>query len=96
MYAIEYRKPKTLAEAAQALAQSGGKALAGGQSLVAAMKLRLAQPSVLVDIGLAMGPVIASIHEKRSQMRMEIMEQGDLAEEPSLGRRRLRDAVPPS
>ena len=52
--------------------------------------------AVLVDIGLAMGPVIASIHEKRSQMRMEIMEQGDLAEEPSLGRRRLRDAVPPS
>jgi carbon-monoxide dehydrogenase medium subunit len=51
MYAIEYRKPKTLAEAAQALAQSGGKALAGGQSLVAAMKLRLAQPGTLVDVG---------------------------------------------
>jgi CPA2 family monovalent cation:H+ antiporter-2 len=50
--------------------------------------------AVLVDIGLAMGPVIASIHEKRSQMRMEIMEQGELAEEPSLGRRRLRDAMP--
>ncbi len=50
--------------------------------------------AVLVDIGLAMGPVIASIHEKRSQMRMEIMEQGELAEEPSLGRRRLRDAAP--
>ena len=52
--------------------------------------------AVLVDIGLAMGPVIASIHEKRSQMRMEIMEQGELAEEPSLGRRRLRDAMPNS
>ena len=50
--------------------------------------------AVLVDIGLAMGPVIASIHEKRSQLRAEIMEQGELAEEPSLGRRRLRDAAP--
>jgi CPA2 family monovalent cation:H+ antiporter-2 len=50
--------------------------------------------AVLVDIGLAMGPVIASIHEKRSQLRAKIMEQGELAEEPSLGRRRLRDAAP--
>src|SRR5215203_4560149 len=50
MYAIEYRKPKTLAEAAQALSQSGGKLLAGGQSLVAAMKLRLAQPGTVVDL----------------------------------------------
>jgi CPA2 family monovalent cation:H+ antiporter-2 len=50
--------------------------------------------AVLVDIGLAMGPVIASIHEKRSQLRSQIMKQGELAEEPSLGRRRLRDAAP--
>jgi len=51
MYAIEYQKPKSVAEAAQALANSGGKALAGGQSLVAAMKLRLAQPGTVVDLG---------------------------------------------
>jgi CPA2 family monovalent cation:H+ antiporter-2 len=50
--------------------------------------------AVLVDIGLAMGPVIASIHEKRSELRAEIMEQGELAEQPTLGRRRLRDAAP--
>jgi len=49
--------------------------------------------AVLVDIGLAMGPVIASIHEKRSQLRAQIMEQGELAEEPTLGRRRLRDSA---
>ena len=49
--------------------------------------------AVLVDIGVAMGPVIASIHEKRSEMRGEIMEAGDLAVEPSLGRRRLGDAL---
>ena len=51
MYAIEYQKPKSLADAAALLAKSGGKALAGGQSLVAAMKLRLAQPGTLVDLG---------------------------------------------
>ena len=47
--------------------------------------------AVLVDIGVAMGPVIASIHEKRSELRAEIMEAGDLEAEPTLGRRRLRD-----
>ena len=47
--------------------------------------------AVLVDIGVAMGPVIASIHEKRSELRGEIMEAGDLDAEPTLGRRRLRD-----
>ena len=47
--------------------------------------------AVLVDIGVAMGPVIASIHEKRSELRTAIMEKGDLDVEPSLGRRRLRD-----
>jgi len=50
--------------------------------------------AVLVDTGLAMGPVIASIHEKRSQLRSEIMLEAELEAEPSLGRRRLRDAQP--
>jgi monovalent cation:H+ antiporter-2, CPA2 family len=47
--------------------------------------------AVLVDIGVAMGPVIASIHEKRSELRAEIMEAGQLDVEPSLGRRRAKD-----
>ena len=50
--------------------------------------------AVLVDIGVAMGPVIASIHEKRSELRAEIMEAGQLEVEPSLGRRRVQDSVP--
>jgi CPA2 family monovalent cation:H+ antiporter-2 len=49
--------------------------------------------AVLVDIGVAMGPVIASIHEKRSELRSEIMQAGELDVEPSLGRRRVRDAA---
>ena len=50
MYAIELTQPKTLADAASILASTGGRPLAGGQSLVAAMKLRLSQPGTLVDL----------------------------------------------
>jgi len=54
MYAFEYQRAKTVADAAAALGKSGGKALAGGQSLVGAMKLRLANPGTIVDLsGLA-------------------------------------------
>jgi CPA2 family monovalent cation:H+ antiporter-2 len=49
--------------------------------------------AVLVDLGIAMGPVIASIHEKRSELRKEIMELGQMEEEPRLQRRRLRDSL---
>jgi len=50
MYAIEYAQPDTLADAASMLASTGGRPLAGGQSLIAAMKLRLSQPGTLVDL----------------------------------------------
>ncbi|MBA2466932.1 MAG: cation:proton antiporter [Sphingomonas sp.] len=50
--------------------------------------------AVLVDLGVAMGPVIASIHEKRAQLQAEIKEEAQLDKEPRLGRRRLRDAMP--
>jgi CPA2 family monovalent cation:H+ antiporter-2 len=43
--------------------------------------------AVLVDIGVAMGPVIVSIHEKRAQLRSDIMAAGELEREPPLGRR---------
>ncbi|HEX6071637.1 MAG TPA: cation:proton antiporter [Sphingomicrobium sp.] len=49
--------------------------------------------AALVDLGVPMGPVIASIHEKRDQLRMEIKVEAELEEQPSLGRRRLRDSV---
>ena len=54
MYAFEYRRAQSVADAAAALGKSGGMALAGGQSLVGALKLRLANPGTLVDLsGLA-------------------------------------------
>jgi CPA2 family monovalent cation:H+ antiporter-2 len=47
--------------------------------------------AVLVDLGVAMGPVIASIHDKRAEMRKRIMEMGELAHEPRAWGGRLRD-----
>jgi len=41
--------------------------------------------SVLVDLGVAMGPVIASIHEKRDELRAAIKEAGELEALPRLG-----------
>lgn len=50
MYAFTYERPATQAEALK-LAQAGGKLIAGGQTLLASMKLRLAAPEQLVDLG---------------------------------------------
>lgn len=38
--------------------------------------------ALLVDIGVAVGPVIASIHEHRAAVRQAIVERGELAAEP--------------
>jgi CPA2 family monovalent cation:H+ antiporter-2 len=51
--------------------------------------------AALVDLGVAVGPVIASIHEKRDELRAAIKAQAQLEEEPSLGRRPVRDKAPP-
>jgi len=49
---FEYSAPETLDEALGLLGQHGdeAKVLAGGQSLIPLLKLRFAQPSVLVDV----------------------------------------------
>ena len=52
MYAFSYQKVKSVADAAAALAKnSEAKLLAGGQTLIASMKLRLANPGQVVDLG---------------------------------------------
>ena len=40
--------------------------------------------AVLVDLGVAMGPVIASIHEKRDEYREQIRENAALENKPRL------------
>ena len=54
---FSYHRPKTVGEAATLLAQFGddGRLLAGGQSLIPMMKLRLARPAYLVDINRVSG-----------------------------------------
>lgn len=52
---FSYFRPRTLDEAAEMLAATGGKVLAGGQSLVPIMSMRLAGPSALVDINHLVG-----------------------------------------
>ncbi|HYJ52732.1 MAG TPA: NAD-binding protein, partial [Allosphingosinicella sp.] len=49
--------------------------------------------AALVDLGLAMGPVIASIHEKRAELRQQIMAMGEMEKEPVQRGKRLRDAL---
>ncbi len=50
---FDYQRPRTLDEAVALLVQHGAdaKILAGGHSLIPAMKLRLAQPKTIIDIG---------------------------------------------
>ncbi|SEH12172.1 Kef-type potassium/proton antiporter, CPA2 family [Sphingopyxis sp. YR583] len=49
--------------------------------------LQLAE-AVLIDLGVAMGPVIASIHDVRAKMRHDIMTKGKLEHEPRIRRTR--------
>lgn len=54
--------------------------------------LQLAE-AVLVDVGIPMGPVIASIHEKRAEFQRQVRARVPGADVRPLGRRRLRDAL---
>jgi carbon-monoxide dehydrogenase medium subunit len=52
MYAFEYHRPKTVAEAVSLLqGAADGKLLAGGHTLIPTLKQRLAQPSDIIDLG---------------------------------------------
>ncbi len=51
MQAFSYQTPASVAEAVKAAANGDAKIIAGGQSLLGAMKLGLAAPETLIDIG---------------------------------------------
>jgi carbon-monoxide dehydrogenase medium subunit len=52
MYDFAYHRPTSLADAVKLLgADSEAKALAGGQTLIPTLKLRLAHPTGLIDLG---------------------------------------------
>lgn len=50
MYAFDFARPTSIAEAAAAMKTEEAKALGGGQTLIPTLKQRLASPSVLVSL----------------------------------------------
>jgi carbon-monoxide dehydrogenase medium subunit len=50
MYAFEYQKPKSLADAAARAANEDAKIVAGGMTLIPTLKQRLARPTELIDL----------------------------------------------
>src|SRR5262245_45019136 len=48
---VDYVRPASLEDALDALTDTDARLLAGGQSLLPAMKLRIARPSKVIDIG---------------------------------------------
>jgi carbon-monoxide dehydrogenase medium subunit len=66
---FDYVAPATLEDAVRRLAATpGAKVLAGGMSLIPAMKHRLAQPPLLVDIGRI--PDLDGAEERRGALRV--------------------------
>jgi carbon-monoxide dehydrogenase medium subunit len=68
---FEYTAPATLDAALDALASGERKLLAGGQSLIPLMKLRLAAPDELIDLGRI--PELDAITESAGALRIGAM-----------------------
>ncbi|GII75596.1 carbon-monoxide dehydrogenase medium subunit [Sphaerisporangium rufum] len=68
--AFDYVRPSSLPEALAALAEAGedAKVLCGGQSLLPLLRLRLAYPSVLVDVGRL--PELHGVREEGGHVRI--------------------------
>jgi carbon-monoxide dehydrogenase medium subunit len=85
VYAFRYHRPSTLADAAAVFAASGEpRYISGGQSLLPAMKQRLAAPSDLIDIarlaelrGVLVTPTALSIGA--AMTHAEVAASGDVA-----------------
>jgi carbon-monoxide dehydrogenase medium subunit len=93
--AFDYRRAGSVDEALSLLASDGGaKVLAGGQSLLPLMKLRLASPGTLVDIG--------RLDELRGIRRLDdgrlqvgaLTTYAELMDSPAIHYGVLRDALP--
>ena len=65
---FDYHRAASVDEAIKKLQETGGKLLAGGHSLVPLMKLRLSEPTSLIDI--ARIPGLAGIRDKDGQIEI--------------------------
>jgi carbon-monoxide dehydrogenase medium subunit len=80
-----YHRPASVSEAVQLLARLGGDArpLAGGHSLIPMMKLRLAQPEHLVDLGRIAG--LKGIRQEQGEIGIGAMTtQAEIVASPLL------------
>lgn len=86
--AFEYIRAASVSEVVRLLDARGeeAKILAGGQSLIPLLKLRLASPALLVDIGRL--PELAGIREDRDSLRIGAMTRHREFEESSVVRTR--------
>ncbi len=71
MYAFTFERPSSVADAAKLAGKPNVKPLAGGQSLIASLKLRLANPEQLVDLGAI--PDLAGIAKEGSGLKIGAM-----------------------
>lgn len=65
---FDYHRPGSVTEAVETLAATGGKVLAGGQSLVPILSMRLAAPVALIDINWL--PGLADIEVDDAKVRI--------------------------
>ncbi len=84
---FELHSPSTVSEAASLLRSAGdAKALAGGQSLVPLMKLRLVSPAHIVDLGKI--PGLSYIKEEKGRLLIGSMTtHNEVARSPVVGKR---------
>ena len=95
MAAFGYTRAESIDEALAALASDdGAKVIAGGQSILPLMKLRLAQPGTLVDIG-RLGELrgISKLDDGRLSIGA-LTTYAELADSPAIHYGVLRDALP--
>jgi aerobic carbon-monoxide dehydrogenase medium subunit len=92
--AFDYVRASSLDEALTLLGRPGVKAVAGGQSLLPLMKLRLARPESLVDIG-RLGELrgIRTLEDGRLAVGA-LTTYAELMDSPAMSYGLLRDALP--
>jgi carbon-monoxide dehydrogenase medium subunit len=82
-----YARPRTLEEALDLLERPGAKILAGGQSLIPSLNMRLSAPELLVDIGAIAS--LGGIELKGSTLRISALTTHAQIEKSDLVRRHV-------
>ena len=83
---FRYLRPRTVEEALEALREPDAKALAGGQNLITLMNMRLARPSLVVDLG-GLHELRRSFDDDGQVILGALLTHRDLIEHPTLAAR---------